>query len=138
MTLNELIYDIINTSRGGTTSDDEDISNELIKFWIKTTRALLIRQDLNKGRSISENIVSNIECQEITQVDSSDCGCLGIDSGCVVWRTVNKMPKLIEVGEEDLLLRVAPSEKLSLGYTIVPHVRIPFVKFKRSLVNFPK
>jgi len=131
MTLNELVYDIINTSRGGTTSDDEDISNELIKFWIKTTRALLIRQDINKGRTISENIITNIECQEIIQVDSSDCSCMGLDADCTIWRTKDKMPKLIEVGEEDLLLRVSPSEKLSIAYTITNQVRIPFVKHSR-------
>ena len=137
MTLNELVYDIINTSRGGTTSDDEDISNELIKFWIKTTRALLIRQDINKGRTISDNIITNIECQELIQVDSSDCSCMGLDADCTIWRTKDKMPKFIEVGDEDLLLRVSPSEKLSIAYTITNQVRIPFVRNNRySRIRF--
>ena len=55
-TLRELGFDLLNIMRAGRAGDVEAISLQQIQFWIKTTRATLIRQELNKGKTISENV----------------------------------------------------------------------------------
>ena len=52
-TIKEIVYDIKNIVRGGLQSDDEMISDRQIEFQINSIRAQLIRQDINKRRSIS-------------------------------------------------------------------------------------
>ena len=49
-------------------SDDEIISDRQIEFQINSLRAQFIRQDINKRRSISDNIKQIIPCLEVEQV----------------------------------------------------------------------
>jgi hypothetical protein len=55
VTKRKLTYDILNIIRGGKQSDDENISHRQIGFWVDNTRALLIRRDLEKNRSINQD-----------------------------------------------------------------------------------
>ena len=67
-TIKEIVYDIKNLMRGGMQSDDELISDRQIEFQINTLRAQFIRQDINKRRSISDNIKQLIHCLEVVNV----------------------------------------------------------------------
>ena len=46
-TLNEIVYDLRNMTRGGLLSDDEIMSHDQFKFWVHNTRAMLIRRDID-------------------------------------------------------------------------------------------
>ncbi len=73
MTLNEISYDLLETVRGTTRlSDDDSLSLELLQYWVINSRAKLIRDDLNKGRSLSENIVQTIPCIDVIEVSASE------------------------------------------------------------------
>ena len=67
-TIKEIVYDLKNIIRGGLQSDDEMISDRQIEFQVDSLRAQYIRQDINKRRSISDNIKQIIHCLEVEAV----------------------------------------------------------------------
>lgn len=127
VTLNKLIYDIKNIIRGGITSDDDLLDDRQVEFWIHNTRAKLIREDLNKGRTISDNITQRIACLDIEKVDAS-MAC-GVEAGCTAYRSTRKIPKPVETATEDLLLEVRPIDVGSRPFHLVPVERIPYIGF---------
>lgn len=53
MTLNELIQDVLLEARNNNIAESEKLSRRQIELWIKTYRSFLIKQDLDKGRTIN-------------------------------------------------------------------------------------
>lgn len=93
--LNEIIYNIRNSKRGGILSDDDKISDRQLAFIIGTYRARLIKQDLDKGKRPS---YANKQTLSVVPVDlqdkSTDCE---IPVGCYLLRSVNKLPTPIDL-----------------------------------------
>lgn len=136
ITLNQLVYDLLNTARGGLLSDDESISTKQVAFWIRNTRAKLIRQDINKGRSVNPDLVQTLGCVPVEFVDASECGCTLI--GCNVLRTVNPIPKTIELYSKNLITRVGSIDTIQKPYSIISYFRVPFLgsdKFTKKLIR---
>jgi hypothetical protein len=53
MTLNQYVDDILLEARNNQITESEKLSRHQIELWIKTYRALLIKQDIDKGRTIN-------------------------------------------------------------------------------------
>lgn len=137
--LNELVYDIINLARGGTASDDDRVSNRQVEFWIASTRSLLIRQDVNKKRSISENVIQSIPSIEVFTVDaSSDYGINNKLVNCSVKRTIDVLPKPVESDNRDLILSVGSLNILNSEYSLVSESRAKFAGNTRWVKNIVK
>jgi len=137
MTLNEIAYDLLETVRGTTRlSDDDSISLELLQYWIINTRARLIREDLNKGRSLSENIVQTIPCIPVIEVSASEC--CDVPSDCKILRTANRIPRPIELTQKDLITRVAGTNISGKGFTIIPYARVQWAGSSRWTRNTTK
>jgi hypothetical protein len=51
VTLNQLIYDLLEIVRPNL-SDDDNFDKRQIAFWIKNQRALWLRNELNKNRTV--------------------------------------------------------------------------------------
>lgn len=136
-TLNEITADIISSIRGTTRiSDDEALDNELIEYWVINTRHKLIREDLNKGRTLSENITQVLPCIPTIAVDSSEC--CGTTTDCSIIRTTNRIPKPIELSNKDLITRVAGSDISSKGFSIIPYSRVQWSGSSRWTKNTKK
>ena len=127
LTLNKITFDILNILRGGNQSDDEQISQRQVHQWIHNTRATLIRNDLNKGRSISDNISQSLGCLTVSQVDASQC--CGVNTDCNVYRTTVTLPKPIEINQEDLITRVGPVALGERPFHLIPMERVPYVGY---------
>lgn len=123
ITKEELIYDIKSTISGGDLkiADDLGILNEHILHRIILTRAFLIRQNLNKGRFVSDNIEQKLECVPVQMVDSSSCP--DLPSGCKLYRTVNEIPKFIEMKNDEIITRISPVDFMGVNFTVVPFAR---------------
>lgn len=104
-TYNEIVYNLKNLYRGGITSDDDTISNKQLIFIFNYYRAKLIREDLNKKRTIDRQLIQSLNCLQFECVDASEC-CEITDSGSTVLRSVNPLPKLLELHDKNLLLYV--------------------------------
>jgi hypothetical protein len=123
VTKNKLIFDILNIVRGGVQSDDEPISENQVSFWIDNTRAKLIRQDLEKHRSVNPELIQVI-CDEVIEVDGSECGC--VTAGCTILRSKNKIPSTIELYHKNLLMRVGPVTVGSTPFSLITHQQAQF------------
>lgn len=60
MTLNEMIYDILNEARNNQIAESEKISTRQIELWIKTYRAMLLKQKIDKGEVLDEMFYQTI------------------------------------------------------------------------------
>ena len=123
-TIKEIVYDIKNIIRGGMQSDDELISDRQIEFQINSLRAQFIRQDINKRRSISDNIKQIIPALKVEPMSSSVAG---LNSDSLIMRSVEKIPNPIETSHSDLITAIGPSGVLSLNFHMIPYNRAAWV-----------
>lgn len=135
-TLNSIVYDLANTARGGVTSDDDSISLRQIKFWVQNTRAKLIKQDLDKRRSINPDLIQSLGCVAVSEVDGSECNCVVL--GCKILRTTLPIPRPIELQQRNLLTRVGPILTTDKPFSLISYHRVPFIgndRFTKKLTR---
>lgn len=137
ITLNQLAYNLLNKARGGVISDDDAINIRQVKFWIHNTRALLIRQDIQKGRSISSNILQPLACLDVEIVDASTCPCQ-VDVGCSILKTVRRIPKPIEVDQMDMITSVIPVKINAQPFTMINIYRSRWIGHNKYTKKNPK
>jgi hypothetical protein len=136
-TQREIIYAIKSIIRGGLISDDDKISDRQIAFHIDAVRATLLRQQFNKGQSLSENNIQHLACVGLESVNTSYDPDFQLD--CKVFKTVKQLPKLIEGKNKDLLISIQASEFGGTAFEFIPYARLPYArntKFKRPLAVF--
>lgn len=109
-TYNQLIYNLKNLYRGGLTSDDESISNRQLMFIFNTYRAKLVREDLNKKRTIDRQLIQDLGCIKMICVDAAEC-CEIDDSGAKVLRSKEPIPKFLELYDKTLLTFVGTVDR---------------------------
>lgn len=119
-TLNHIIYDILGTLRGGTLGgieDDDLLLADHVKFKVHNTRAYLIRQDLNKGNVISDNILQSLCCVEMQIVNSSECP--ELPSDCKIYRSILEIPQFLETDFSDTIISVRNSDILADTFSVM-------------------
>lgn len=122
-TLDEIVYDILSSAAGESRiNQDQGIDTELVQFKVVNRRAFLIRQDQEKGRSLSNNIQQTLSCVPVKLIDISECPC-NVPSDCTVMRTVNKIPTVIELYQKDLITKVSGTGVTSRGWSIISFAR---------------
>jgi hypothetical protein len=72
-TLNQIIFNLRNLRRAGRLSDDDAISDRQWAFIVNYYRARLIKQDIQKSRLISGNIVQNLGQVTLIEADKNEC-----------------------------------------------------------------
>lgn len=87
-TLNTIIDDILLELRNSSVSESEHISRIQIEQWINNYRALLIKQDIDKGRDINPMYVQTIRCIHLERKE-----CI---PGHFVYVSDITLPKLID------------------------------------------
>ena len=127
-TIKEIVYDIKNIIRGGMQSDDEIISDRQIEFQVDSLRAQFIRQDINKRRSISDNIKQIIPAMELISVPAALAG-VSMDGN--ILRSKNKIPNAIETSHSDLITAIGPTGVLSMNFHMIPYNRVPWAGSNR-------
>ena len=127
-TLNEIVANIRNIAGGRVPSDDDVPSYEQVKFWVNQYRALLIKRDLDKGKSINPDVVSDLGCVELKLVDAAEC--CDIKAGCVVLKTAVKIPDTIELNQYNAITFVGLIDKAT-GFQITTPVKAKWTKYNR-------
>jgi len=131
MTLNELIYDIISIAKPQL-SDDTELSERQVAFWIKTVRAMLIRQDANKGHSFNDFLVQTL-CVDLESADASLC--CGVDLGCPILRSTKKLPQTIELYQQQSITSVGPVNMTKKHFLLIDFNRVPHITNGRFTSN---
>ena len=98
MSLNEIIFNLHNIVRGGILSDDDNISELQLMFMVNYVRSIVIKRDQDKGKSIDQQIIQDLECVPVQAIDKAEC--CEITADCLILRTVNKIPKPIDLNQK--------------------------------------
>lgn len=133
-TLQELIYSVFNTVRPAYTGE-KPLSLELIKYHIINTRALLIKNDLNKNYTVDSYIIQDLGCLTLEEADK---GCCDVPVDCTILKTVQKIPSPIELHHKQMITRIGPVDTTAKPFQIIPYERVPYVglnKFTKNLVK---
>lgn len=88
MSLNELVDNILLIARNSNITESEHLSRIQIEKWIIAYRAMLIKQDIDKGRDINELYLTTIEPIHLDVVETVP--------GKIVYVGDRELPKLID------------------------------------------
>jgi hypothetical protein len=127
MTYDEAIYKIWEKLRPNL-SDDDDIDYRLISQELHTQRALWLRNELNKNRSIDQFLVQSLGCVEMQPVDRAECCDITID--CSILRSVQKIPSTIELHHTNTLW-INPVDSLEKSFSMLDYERAKWIKGNR-------
>ena len=130
----ELIFAVLNTVRSRTTIT-EPITTSIIAFHIKNVRAQLIKQDSNKGYTADPNIIQELPCVELSQVDKGECCEV---TGCTIYRTTEKIPSAIELHHKQLITRIGSIDKTQVPFDFVDYAMVPYLSHSRYTNSIPK
>lgn len=114
-TLNQIVYRILGKLEVNST-DDSNTDLREIESEVHKKRALYLRQELNKNRSIDENVKQDLGCIELEVVDRAQCCDIEVD--CSILRTAVDIPKAIELNFGNPLW-VGPVDKLEYPFSFV-------------------
>lgn len=87
-TLNTIIDDILLELRNSSVAESEHISRIQIEQWIHNYRAVLIKQDIDKGRDINPMYIQHLRCVHLDRVENV--------LGHIEYRSNIELPKLID------------------------------------------
>ena len=131
MTFNKIRYKIFEKLRPNL-SDDDDIDLRLIGDEVHNQRALSLRNELNRNRTIDPTIIQDLGCVETTVVDRAEC--CDITIGCSIIRTVLQIPSTIEL-HNDNALWINPVDKLEKSFSFISYERAKFISGNRFSKN---
>ena len=108
--LNAIIDDILLEIRNANIAESEDISRVQIEQWIHQYRALLIKQDLDKGRTVNPGYVQVINPFAMTLTNPTD-------TEKYIYESVNELPKTIDLhyGSGMITIRDTSGRLIQLG-----------------------
>lgn len=109
-TINELIYNIRMEIKDFK-SDDIKLSDRNIEFLINFLRVKLIRQDVQKHKSVSPNYEQSLGVVDLEAVDTSEDS--DYKTGSYILRSVKDIPTPIDVNGSELITRVSGLDGLS-------------------------
>lgn len=114
--LKHLIYNI-RTLIKDRHSDDIKFTDRNIAYWIKYLRVKLIRQDFDRNRSVSDNIIQEISV-DLESIDKGQTKGIELDDFEI--KSKQKLPKFISTQNKDLLLNISSSIDDEFVITIQP------------------
>lgn len=127
MTLNEMIYDLIE-SVVGTPTDDEEIDLRKVAFWIKNQRALWLRNQFNKGESIDDEVTQTLDNIEVELYDTIDNK---VKLHKPVLRSILTIPGTIERHHKPTIVRVGSLDYTDIKFNIISYDRVPYANSGR-------
>jgi hypothetical protein len=93
LTNKEVIYRVRNSIKEF--NKDSLLTNKAIYTVLKTVTSFLLNRESNKSKIFLQSDLWQPYCVEMIKVSSTEC--LDIPSDCLVWRSKNKLPKLLEL-----------------------------------------
>ena len=131
ITLRTITTDLLNIIRGSNISDSEAISKRQVEDWIHQYRAVLLKQDLDKGKKPNPDYIQEIGNVLLESVDLSgdDVTSYGVESGTFIYRTALEIPKTIDLNFTSGFTYIGTP----IGYEIqlVPEGRTRYQKYKK-------
>jgi len=130
-TLNTITTDLLNIIRASDISNSEAISKRQVEDWVHQYRALLLKQDLDKGKKPNPDYIQEIGNLALTatELTGDDITSLGVESGLYIYKTTLELPKTLDLNFTSGFTYIGTP----LGYEIqlVPEGRTRWQKYKK-------
>ncbi len=133
VSLDTIEHDLLYIIRSSNVSQSEVISTNQIESWIHQYRALLIKQDLDKGKVINPDYIQEIQCAKLIVVDKSEDST--IQTGRYLLRTELAIPKTIDLNFKSGFTYIGTLDGKELDF--VPQSRVKWQKEKYYTANSP-
>jgi hypothetical protein len=130
-TLNTIVMDLLNIVRSANISRSELISPRQIEMWVHQYRALLIKQDLDKGKMPNPDYIQELPGLRLEVVDKS--GSAELKSGRYLLRTVLELPKTIDLNFKSGFMFIGTIDGNEISF--IPEGRGPWQKYKKYTSN---
>lgn len=131
VSLDQLIYNIRNVLKQR--SDDITITDRQLEFIILYYRAKLIKQEEDKKRTISSNLIQDFGTYAVQKVDRSEDNTK--PTGTYLYRTTNPIPKLIELNQKDAITYIGGIDKQS-SIDFISKARSKWNRYNKYGKNF--
>lgn len=95
VSLNTITTDLLNIIRASKISRSESISKIQLEMWVHQYRAMLLKQDLDKGKMPNPDYIQDIPALELEVVDQSEG--TDLSSNSYILRTVLELPKTVDL-----------------------------------------
>ena len=98
---------------------------------INGQRALFMRNEYNRNRSIDPYVLQDISCLELELVNPIDC-CIDVPSECKVLRTKKTVPNTIELYFTKGIATVGSADILKPRFVLIDYSRVPYIGHGRT------
>lgn len=98
VTLRTITTDLLNIIRGGQLSQSEPISKRQLEAWVHQYRAVLIKQDMDKGKLPNPDYIQTIQALELEEVDKAEGST--VDTDYQTFRTMIELPNTIDLNHK--------------------------------------
>ena len=116
--------------------DDDQLDDRLLKDWVKDQRALWLRNEMNKPRSVDEQIIQTLGCVPLEVADKSSCH--SYLTNYHILQTNIDMPKTIELNNGDGIIEIGYVDKIAYPTSYVTLQRLRFAgngKFNSNIIH---
>lgn len=127
ISLNTIVTDLLNTVRGAKISQSETISRRQIEDWVNQYRALLIKQDMDKGKMPNPDYIQEIPSLRLEVVDRTVESELESDTHFM--RTVLELPNTVDFNFKPGFTYIGTLDGREIQ--LVPEGRTYWQQFKR-------
>ena len=93
---------------------------------INEQRALWLRNEYNKSRTIDPNIQQEIPCLDLELVEPHTCCDLNISLDCKILRSTLQIPNTIELFFRKAITSVGPVDITKKRFTMIDYNRVPY------------
>ena len=133
ITLDNIITDLLNVVRGSKITQSETITRRQLEEWINQYRAILIKQDLDKGKMPNPDYIQELPGILLEVVDRSNE--VDLKSTTYFLRTKLELPKTIDLNFSSGLMYVGTIDGREIQ--LVPEGRARWQQYKRFTSNDP-
>lgn len=123
-TKSELIYDLWNFV-SPLISDDSVLDERALSYWIDNQRALWLRNELNRNRTIDDNIIQSLGAVEFEVVDRvENMPYTGTNSKII--KSKLQIPVAIELHNSTAITRVGSLDITCRPFKLIDYTAVPF------------
>ena len=98
---------------------------------INGQRALFMRNEYNRNRSIDPYVLQDISCLQLELVNPIDC-CVDVPAGCKVLRTTKIIPNTIELYFTKGIATIGSPDILKPRFVLIDYSRVPYIGHGRT------
>jgi hypothetical protein len=131
ITLNTITTDLLNIIRNFNVSKSENISKRQLEMWVHQYRALLIKQDIDKGKIPNPDYIQTLPALALEVVDASEGSDLNSES--YILKTQLELPETIDFNFKSGFTYIGTVDGTEIQY--IPEGRSKWQQYKKYTSN---